>query len=91
MTPTRFWIEFDVAPGDYEVHPSYSLAGLGCGVTGYTFEDVLHLLQTKLFRDDPLPPIRSVIEGVDINTLDPGHVLPNIDPPSERGIWFPRV
>jgi len=38
----------------------------------------------------PLPfPVASSIEDVDIRTLDQGHVIPNMLPPSWRGIWFP--
>jgi hypothetical protein len=31
-----------------------------------------------------------VTEDVDIQTLDQGHVLPNMGVPSERGVWFPN-
>jgi hypothetical protein len=27
---------------------------------------------------------------VDVSALDSGHILPNIEPPNWRGIWFPR-
>jgi hypothetical protein len=30
-----------------------------------------------------------VIEDIDIATLDPKHVLPNMADPSQPGIWFP--
>jgi hypothetical protein len=30
-----------------------------------------------------------VIEDVDVTTLDANHVLPNMMPPSVRGVWYP--
>jgi hypothetical protein len=26
---------------------------------------------------------------VDVSSLDPGHVPPNVGPPHVRGVWFP--
>jgi len=45
---------------------------------------------TGVFDGGELPRIRLLIEDVDVSKLDAGHVLPNIDPPVWRGIWFPR-
>lgn len=80
----RFWIEFE---GDAAALP----AGLtiGCGVTAYDYEDALRLLQEHILKVEPMPKIRKVTENVDVSTLDPGHVLPNMLPPNFRGIWFP--
>jgi hypothetical protein len=62
-----------------------------CGVTAYSLEDALALVRQELWRtDEPLPSIREVIEDVDVSTLDPGHVLPNMGPPIWRGVWFPN-
>ena len=41
-----------------------------------------------LLEGRPPPPIRRVVEDVDIKQLDQGHVIPNMDPPVWRGVWF---
>lgn len=35
------------------------------------------------------PEIKSGTEDVEIRTLDIGCVIPNMNPPIYRGIWFP--
>jgi len=87
----RFWFEFDISEDALRRYSSYSGLGLGCGVTAYSYEDALVVLRERLFKKDPLPPVRSVIEDIDISTLDPGHVLPNIGVSIWRGVWFPRI
>jgi hypothetical protein len=64
---------------------------MGCGVTAYSYEDALVVLRERRFKNDLLPSIHKVIEDIDVSTLDPGHVLPNIGVPIWRGIWFPRI
>jgi hypothetical protein len=78
----RYWIEFDPSFRDYPT------SALGYGVTGYTFEDALNILQNRAFRDKPLPPIASVIEDVDVSTLDRKHMV-YMGVPVWRGVWFP--
>lgn len=68
-------------------HPAGTL--LGCGVTAYSREDAIALMKDKVFAEIPFPPIRSEQEDVDVSTLDPGHVLPNMGNVLKRGIWFP--
>lgn len=68
--------------------PSY--LALGCGVTAYDHEDATSILRQDLFAETPMPTIRCVIEDVDIRSLDSAHVLPNMEAPIARGIWFPR-
>lgn len=63
--------------------------GLGCGVTAFSYEDALDLLQDKVFTEKPIPPVSSVIEDVDVSTLDADHVRPNMGNPLKCGIWFP--
>jgi hypothetical protein len=63
---------------------------LGCGVTAYNYDDALALLAARVFLGEPVPPIAQVIEDVDISTLDPKHVLPNLETPVQRGVWFPK-
>jgi hypothetical protein len=61
----------------------------GVGVTAIDRKDAEALLQQRVFGGAS-PPIRDCIEDVDVSTLDPGHILPNMEPPNERGVWFPR-
>ncbi len=85
MYMKRYWFEFDFS--NYE-NPPYGLI-IGCGVTGYEYNDVIQLLKDKVFYGRDLPVIKEVIENVDIQKLDRNHVIPNMDPPINRGIWFP--
>jgi hypothetical protein len=66
-------------------------SGPGIGVTAYSVEDARRLLETALphlIADiDP----NTVIEDVDIRSLDQNHVIPNIGPPNVRGTWYPRL
>jgi hypothetical protein len=86
----RFWFEFDISKDDLHRYSSYSGLKMGCGVTAFSYEDALVVLRERRFKKDPLPSIRNVIEEIDVSTLDPDHVLPNIGVPIWRGIWFPR-
>ena len=82
----RFWFRFDRQSG---TPPSWT--ALGCGVTGVDRSDAEALLAASTLAEGGLPPVREVIQDVDVQTLDPGHVLPNMGDPSVRGVWFPRV
>ena len=86
MSLRRYWITFAIALD--EPHPPGVL--LGCGVTAFNDVDALQLVRERVFKSHALPPIRSLIEDVDISILDANHVLPNMDLPTVRGIWFPR-
>lgn len=79
----RYWIVFD--------DPRRRALGfdLGCGVTAFDLRDAISLLESHVFKGSLPFPIASTIEDVDIRTLDQGHVIPNMLPPSSRGIWFP--
>lgn len=83
MTLNRYWIRFQ--PGS-----SRSAPRPGCGVTAYSYEDALEILRTTIFSGDEMPVIEQVIEGVDISQLDQKHVIPNMDAPIWRGIWYPK-
>jgi hypothetical protein len=80
MPLRRFWIQFD--QGDPNVPSSLRL---GCGVTAWTRDDALFLLKRHV--GDLV--IRIVTENVDVSTLDPRHILPNMAAPNVRGIWYP--
>jgi hypothetical protein len=86
---TRYWITFDTSTRDLQLAATRVGVGLGCGVTAYSYDDALFLLESRIFRDEPILPILNVIENVDIRTLDAGHVRPNMGVPTWRGIWFP--
>lgn len=81
----RYWIEFNFE----NYMPMPSGAKMGCGVTAFSYEDALHIINTKLFNNKPIAPIKHLIENVDISTLDAAHILPNMGLPNIRGIWFP--
>jgi hypothetical protein len=81
----RYWFEFRHTIHD--PHPVGTL--LGCGVTAFSREDALQLLDERVFGRQPLPSIRRRVEDVDVSALDPGHVLPNMADPTWRGVWFP--
>lgn len=49
----RYWFEFDFS--NYE-NPPYGLI-IGCGVTGYEYNDVIQLLKDKVFYGRDLPGI----------------------------------
>ncbi|MES2332710.1 MAG: hypothetical protein V4539_24090 [Bacteroidota bacterium] len=82
----RFWFEFEVI--NYQNAP----IGIGyeCGVTAHNVEDAMNMLKTRVFSDKPKLQIKKIIEDADVSTLDAGHVLPNMNPPNWRGIWFPN-
>ncbi|PUZ22961.1 hypothetical protein DCC81_21335 [Chitinophaga parva] len=81
----RYWFEFDFT--NYDKVPSGLL--MGCGVTGYGYEDVINILKEKVFINKSLPEIKKVAENIDLQELDQNHVLPNINSPNQRGVWFP--
>jgi hypothetical protein len=82
----RYWVTFAASPRSLP-HG----AGLGVGVTADDIDDALKLIQRELFDDDALPSVESVVTDIDVSTLDPGHVLPNMQNPLRRGVWFPMT
>ncbi|MHC4503942.1 MAG: hypothetical protein ACYTFI_11605 [Planctomycetota bacterium] len=81
----RFWFEFETDDADAA---SLGLT-LGCGVTARNREDALQLMAVRVFRDAMQPQIKRCIEDVDVRELDQNHVIPNMEPPDLRGIWYP--
>ncbi len=79
----RYWLKF--ARDDR----SRLLSGYGCGVTAFSLEDALALVRQHIFQGAGLPTLVSFVEDVDVRTLDAGHVIPNMEEPVSRGIWFP--
>lgn len=90
----RDWVEFNVAPGTAWPPPA-------CGVTAFSVDDALELIQERVYETKPLPPVTRVIEDVDVSQLDrlwhPGIGVPlsfvkgdvSIATPIWRGVWFP--
>ena len=85
MSLHRYWFEFDTAFSD--PHPIGTL--LGCGITAYSQSDALLLLQERVFGGNSPPPVKRVVENVDVSQLDQAHIRPNMGNPAERGIWYP--
>jgi len=79
----RYWFRF---------HPigRPTPLNLGCGVTAYDYDDALGLIAARVFPGENVPRIEQVIEDVDISKLDAKHVLPNLETPVDRGVWFPK-
>jgi hypothetical protein len=82
---TRFWFRFDLTFD--QPHPPGTL--LGCGVTAESKEEAIRLLEEKVFHSDAFPHIKECIGGVDIKSIDKGHVQPNMANPERLGVWFP--
>ena len=81
-TLKRFWFTF-------KKPPQFSPFGIGCGVTAFDYADALNILSAKVFVKASMPEIESVVSDVDLQALDPHHVLPNIGVVTNRGVWFP--
>lgn len=64
---------------------------LGCGITTFSKEDALRILQEIFFVNKGMPKLIKEIENVDIRDLEQDHVAPNMGNPASRGIWFPRI
>lgn len=79
----RFWFIFESKSG---LAPAFKL---GCSVTAYNFDDALELLHQKGIQHNGKVVLKDYIENIDITSLDPNHILPNILPPNFRGIWYP--
>lgn len=79
----RYWLRFDLQD------PRPSVLRVGCGVTAFSREDALSLVRQEVFGGAALPPVVEIVEDVDVSALDAGHILPNMEEPVSRGVWFP--
>ena len=77
----RYWLTFD---------PPLAVSRLGVGVTAYSLEDALSLLSAKLPHQNLGEPATAA-ENFEFSELDQGHVVPNMHPITERGVWFPML
>ena len=82
----RDWFRFH----DIASIPAILRSPLGYGVTAWTEDDALSLLRDALFQGGKPSGVAAITIDVDVSTLDSGHILPNMEPPIWRGIWFPR-
>jgi hypothetical protein len=85
----RYWFEFEIEKNKVFEYPVG--INLGCGITAINYEDAIDILKTSFFSEIEMPKIIKVIENVNINELDQTHVIPNMNPPIYRGVWFPRM
>jgi hypothetical protein len=84
-TYKRFWFEFD-AQSFLDLPPG---TGIGCGVTASDYDDAIGILNKCVFKGAEMPAIKRVITDVRVSDLDEGHVLPNMNRPDTRGVWYP--
>lgn len=87
MRLIRYWIEFQIDQDDWSELSSSLRAG--CGVTGFNQADSLEIIRQRVAKGRSLPQVKRIVEDVDVSTLDPKHVLPNVGNVMKRGIWFP--
>lgn len=59
----RFWFTF-------QSPPQFSPLGLGCGITAQNYEDANKILASTGFAGAAVLIIESVVEDVDVQTLD---------------------
>jgi len=85
MNLHRYWLRFSFQDGDRRPIGT----AFGCGVTAYSVDDALGLVQDRVFDGFPVPRVVELVEDVDIATLDSAHVRPNMGNVAVRGIWFP--
>ena len=78
---TRFWFEFE---------KTGPITEFGYGVTARDKEDAVGLLQETVFAGKQLPKVAKAVINVDVSTLDQKHVVPNMEAPVFRGVWFPK-
>jgi hypothetical protein len=82
-TLKRFWFVFELLGRPNALN-------IGCGVSAYDYDDATNILRERVFVGQQLPSIRSFVEDVDVSTLDPRHVVPNVGSVTTRGVWFPQ-
>jgi hypothetical protein len=77
----RYWFTFEKLERP-------SPLSFGCGVTAHDYQDALAIMRDSVFQGHA-PPIKDVVEDVDVSRLEAKHVLPNLGNVLIRGIWFP--
>lgn len=82
MKMKRYWFTFVRIP-------KFSPLSIGCGVTAADYSDAISILKERVLIACHGMEVCEVVEDVDINSLDSGHVLPNMGNVACRGVWFP--
>lgn len=86
---TRYWTTFDFSSED-ERKKAPNGIGRGCGITAFSEEDAIFLLEETIFKGKIIPKIKAIYPNIDITTLDENHIRPNMGTVSVRGVWFPK-
>lgn len=81
--PTRYWIEFSDPPLGNAI-------GLGCGISALDEAQTRHILEHQVFSKLGQLQIKSIQIDVDIRTLNPNKVIPNMGDVTVIGVWFPQ-
>jgi len=68
-----------------------SSLNIGVGITAYSLSDAEVILNSAIQRHHLDLEITETIEDVNIGDLDQDHVVPNMNPPNFRGVWFPML
>ncbi len=68
-----------------------SSRNLGVGVTACSLYDAKIIFDSAIKRHNLDVEIIKIVEDVDVRNLDQGHVIPNMNPPNFRGVWFPML
>jgi hypothetical protein len=63
--------------------------GIGYGVTAFSQADAEALLAAHGYPHGD-QKVHQVIVNIAIESLNQGHVIPNMGPVVIRGVWFPR-
>ena len=84
---TRYWITFKERG---ELPFFGGVFGFGVGVTAHNIEDAKCLMKEQIFKKYDLPEIENIVENIEYDALDDGHVKPNMGTIVNRGIWFPK-
>lgn len=84
-----YWIEF--APRDWFEIDDDEATAPPCtfGVTAASLDDALALVRAVAFPDRPLPPLRRVVEDIDLAMLTMYNMSPGILPRDQPGVWYP--
>lgn len=84
-----YWIEF--APRDwFEIDEDEAAAPPRVfGVTAASLDAALALVRAVAYGGGALPPVRRVVEGVDVGMLTLYNMAPGSLPPDRAGIWYP--
>jgi hypothetical protein len=80
----RYWISFT------SIEKSSPL-NLGCGVTAKTKDEAMSMVRDWVFPLFGEGEFANVVEDIEIDSLDQGHILPNIGNPAVSGVWFPAI